>query len=452
MLVTMSQKELNRIPVLQQVCDKLLTQSAAAKLLNLSVRQLQRVLARYLSYGATGIASRKRGMPANNRAPDDLKLQVLALLREKYSDFGPTLATEKLSERHQIMISTETVRHWMIADGLWVPHARRKARVYQPRYRRDCLGELIQIDGSHHDWFEGRASKCCLLVYIDDATGRLMHLRFCETESAFDYMLATREYIDKHGKPVAFYSDKHAVFRVSQAESRRTGTTQFGRVLHDLNIELICANSSQAKGRVERANLTLQDRLIKEMRLESISSIEEANVWLDSFILDFNRRFAKAPKYPKNLHRPVNEQPAELDDIFAWQELRTLSKSLTFQYDKMLYLVEPTEENTRIAGEKIMVYDYPDGTLGFKYGYRMLTYQVFDKLAIVDQGAIVDNKRLGAVLKLAQAQQDERDRDGQRERSKKMPKRRAQARLQEQLRAINPVLANPEEFRASLKR
>jgi len=452
MLVTMSQKELNRIPVLQQVCDKLLTQSAAAKLLNLSVRQLQRVLARYLSYGATGIASRKRGMPANNRAPDDLKLQVLALLREKYSDFGPTLATEKLSERHQIMISTETVRHWMIADGLWVPHARRKARVYQPRYRRDCLGELIQIDGSHHDWFEGRASKCCLLVYIDDATGRLMHLRFCETESAFDYMLATREYIDKHGKPVAFYSDKHAVFRVSQAESRRTGTTQFGRVLHDLNIELICANSSQAKGRVERANLTLQDRLIKEMRLESISSIEEANVWLDSFILDFNRRFARAPKYPKNLHRPVNEQPAELDDIFAWQELRTLSKSLTFQYDKMLYLVEPTEENTRIAGEKIMVYDYPDGTLGFKYGYRMLTYQVFDKLAIVDQGAIVDNKRLGAVLKLAQAQQDERDRDGQRERSKKMPKRRAQARLQEQLRAINPVLANPEEFRASLKR
>jgi len=159
-------------------------------------------------------------------------MKVLTLLRENYSDFGPTLATEKLSERHQISISVETVRHWMIADGLWVPHARRKPRVYQPRYRRECLGKLIQIDGSHHDWFEGRASKCCLLVYIDDATGRLMHLRFCETESAFDYMLATREYIDKPGKPVAFYSDKHTVFRVSQAETRRTGTTQFGRVLH----------------------------------------------------------------------------------------------------------------------------------------------------------------------------------------------------------------------------
>ncbi len=225
MLVTMSHKELNRIPVLQQVCDKLLTQSAAAKLLNISVRQLQRVLARYLSYGAAGIASRKRGMPANNRAPDDLKLQVLALLREKYSDFGPTLATEKLGERHQIMISTETVRHWMIADGLWVPHARRKARVYQPRYRRDCLGELIQIDGSHHDWFEGRASKCCLLVFIDDATGRLMHLRFGETESAFDYIMATREYLEQHGKPLAFYSDKHGIFRVNNDGSTTAGVT-----------------------------------------------------------------------------------------------------------------------------------------------------------------------------------------------------------------------------------
>lgn len=251
---------------------------------------------------------------------------------------------------------------------------------------------------------------------------------------------------------MAFYSDKHVVFRVSQAENRRTGTTQFGRVLHDLNIELICANSSQAKGRVERANKTLQDRLIKEMRLENISGIDEANVWLESFVHDFNQRFAKAPRYPKNLHRPVKDKRLELDDIFAWQELRTLSKSLTFQYDKMLYLIEPTEENTRIAGEKIMVFDYPDGTLGFRYGHRTLTYQVFDKLAVVNQGAIVDNKRLGAVLRLAQLQQDERELEGKRERSKKMPRRRAQARVQEQLRAINPVLTNPEEFRASLKR
>lgn len=452
MLVTMSGKELCRLPVIQAVVEKRLRRRDAASQLKLTERQVQRLMNRFRVSGAAGLTHARRGNPGANRLDDSLRLRIMTLLREKYSDFGPTLAAEKLSERHNIRVSVETLRKWMTADGLWVPHSRRKPRVYQPRYRRDCLGELVQIDGSHHDWFEGRASKCCLLVYMDDATGQLMHLRFCETESAFDYMLATREYLDKHGKPVAFYSDKHAVFRVSQAETRRTGNTQFGRVLHDLNIDLICASSSQAKGRVERANQTLQDRLIKEMRLENITGIEEANAWLETFIKDFNRRFAKAPQYPKNLHRPADESQSELDDIFAWQELRTLSKSLTFQYDKMLYLVDPTEENARIAGEKIMVLDYPDGTLAFKYGYRTLSYQVYDKLAIVDQGAIVDNKRLGAVLKLAQIQQDEREREGKRERSKKMPKRRAQARIQEQLKAINPVLANPEEFRASLKR
>lgn len=234
-----------------------------------------------------------------------------------------------------------------------------------------------------------------------------MHLGFGETESAYDYMLATREYIEKHGKPLVFYSDKHGVFRVNHPNGAKTGTTQFGRLLHDIGVDLICANSPQAKGRVERANQTLQDRLIKEMRLEGIST---------------------------------------------WQETRKLTKSLTFRYDKIIYLVEPTEENSRLAGENIMVYDYPDGTLAFKYGHRSLKYWAFDKLDCIEQGKIVDNKRLGAVLKLAQDKMDELDRQGKREGSKKMPKRRAQARVQEQLRAINPVLVNPEEFRASLKR
>ncbi|EMG3460370.1 TPA: ISNCY family transposase, partial [Klebsiella pneumoniae] len=259
------------------------------------------------------------------------------------------------------------------------------------------------------------------------------------------------EYVEKHGKPLAFYSDKHGIFRVNHAAGSKSGT-QFGRVLHDIGVELICANSPQAKGRVERANKTLQDRLIKEMRLNKISSIEEANAWLETFIVNFNQRFAKTPKYPKNLHRPVAETIVDLDDIFSWQETRKLSKSLTFRYDKMIYLVEPTEENTRIAGENIKVFDYPDGTLAFKYGHRALSYQVFDKLDCIDQGQIVDNKRLGAVLRLAQDKMDELDRNGKRERSTKMPKRRAQARIQEQLRAINPVLVNPKEFRASLKR
>ena len=213
-------------------------------------------------------------------------------------------------------------------------------------------------------------------------------------------------------------------------------------MLYDLAIELICANSSEAKGRVERANQTLQDRLIKEMRLEGITGIEAANAWLATFIADFNSRFSRPAKFPKDLHRPVQESPDELRDIFAWHDVRTVSKSLTFQYDKILYLMDTTEENSRLAGEKIKVLDYPDGTLAFLYGHRSLKCQAFDKLACVDQGQIVDNKRLGT----------ERENEGKRERSKKSPSRKAQVRIQEQLRAINPVLADPSLFVASSKR
>lgn len=188
MLVTMSDKEIHRLPVIQAVCEKRLRRRDAASQLGISERQAQRLINRYRISGAEGLASRKRGRPSNRRLTESLKLRVLTLIRENYSDFGPTLAAEKLRERHDIRLSIETVRNWMTSDGLWVPHARRKSRVYQPRHRRDCLGELIQIDGSHHDWFEGRAPKCCLLAFIDDATGRLMYLRFSESETAFDYM------------------------------------------------------------------------------------------------------------------------------------------------------------------------------------------------------------------------------------------------------------------------
>lgn len=452
MLVTMSEKELSRINIIQSVSEKRLRRRDAAIKLGLSERQVQRLVGRYREMGVAGLAHGLRGKPSNHRLPEFLKLHVLTLIRNHYLGFGPTLASEKLKERHGITISVETLRKWMITDNLWVPHVRRKPRVYQPRNRRDCLGELIQVDGSFHDWFEGRAPKCCLLVFVDDATGQLMHLRFGETESTFDYMLATREYIDKHGKPLAFYSDKHSVFRVNHVNGSVNGGTQFGRVLHDIGIDLICANSPQAKGRVERANQTLQDRLIKEMRLEGINSIEEANAWLDTFIDDFNRRFARPPRNPKNLHRPVTETNKELEDIFAWQEIRKLSKSLTFRYDKIIYLVEPTEENSRLVGEYIMIYDYPDGTLAFKYGERALKCQAFDKLDCIDQGRIVDNKRLGVVLKLAQTQMDELERQGKRARSKAMPKRRAQIRMQEKLRAINLALSKPDTINASPRR
>lgn len=450
MLVTMNDSDINRFKVIQDVCDRRIRRVDAADILDLSVRQVQRLMNRLREFGAVGLTHQARGKPSNNRYPSDYRDTVLKLIRDHYSDFSPTLAREKLFELHSLPVSNETLRSWMIADGLWTPHSQRKPKVYQPRYRRDCLGELVQIDGSHHDWFEGRADKCCLLVFIDDATGRLMNLRFSETESAFDYMLTTREYLNEHGKPVAFYSDKHSIFRVNQEKQKQVGQTQYARVLKELGIELICANSSQAKGRVERVNLTLQDRLVKEMRLQGINTIEEANAWLPYFIADFNRRFAKPAMYPKNMHRKVRETSQELDDIFSWQEIRKLSKSLTFQYDKVVYLIEPNEENTRLVHEHVKVLDYPNGDIAIVYGHRKLAFKIFDKLDHVQQTQIVDNKRLGQVLKFAQQQQEEFERQQKRTRSKKAPQRRAQQRaLQEQLRAINPVLITPETFKAS---
>ncbi|EKA7352539.1 ISNCY family transposase, partial [Vibrio vulnificus] len=386
----MSDKDLSRYKVINDVCERRLRRKDAAQILNLSERQVQRLMNRLRESGAASLVHGARGKPSNNRISSDYRQTILALVRKHYSDFSPTLAREKLIEIHNLPISNEALRQWMIADSLWVPHSQRQPRVYQPRYRRDCLGELIQIDGSHHDWFEGRSQKCCLLVFIDDATGRLMNLRFSETESAIDYMVTTREYLETHGKPLAFYSDRHAVFHNSNKNAvEAKNPTQYGRILKELGIELICANSSQAKGRVERANLTLQDRLIKEMRLQGINTIKEANIWLPYFITDFNQRFAKLANYPKDMHRPIRETSADLDDIFAWQVIRKLSKSLTFQYDQVVYLIENTEENARLVYEHVLILEYPNGDISVRYGHKALKYKIFDKLAKLDQGRVV---------------------------------------------------------------
>jgi len=232
MLLSMSQKELNRADVIRDVCEKRLTQIQASNLLSLTRRQVQRLVNKYRLNGTSGLVSLRRGQPSNRRLPPDFKRNTLDIIKDKYSDFGPTFANEKLLEKHNIKLSSETLRHWMIAEGLWKSRTKPKKKTYQPRYRRESLGELIQIDGSHHDWFEGRSEKCCLLVFIDDATGRLMTLRFSEVESTYDYMNATREYIEQHGKPIAFYSDKHSVFRINKkAPLSGNQMTQYGRAL-----------------------------------------------------------------------------------------------------------------------------------------------------------------------------------------------------------------------------
>ncbi len=205
--------------------------------LGLSRSQVHRLVTAYKHKGAKGLISKRRNRPSNRTLPSSVRELSLALIHEHYVGFDPTLAAEKLRERHELVISKETIRQWMIADGLWLTKAARR-RIYQPRNRRDCLGELVQIDGSMHPWFEERAGKCSFLVFIDDATSRIMHLRFCPSESRFDYMAAVKDYVSAHGKPTAFYSDKHTIFRTPKPANKSTGDqegrTQFGRALHEM--------------------------------------------------------------------------------------------------------------------------------------------------------------------------------------------------------------------------
>ncbi len=287
-------KELDRLQLMTRIAERRLTRRRAANLLGLSERQVQRLYRAFVRDGAAALASRRRGRPSPRRLAAATRDRAVALIRERYADFGPTFAHQKLTEEHAFTLSVETLRGWMIGAGLWVPRVQRARRSYRPRERRACRGEFMQIDGSDHAWFEDRGPRGTLLVYIDDATSELMELCFAEVASTFDYFHATRRYLERHGKPMAFYSDRHSIFHV-QARDRAqggAGLSQFGRALRDLNIDSLCAYSPQAKGRVERANGTLQDRLVKELRLRGISNPTEADAFLPVFMADHNRRFA----------------------------------------------------------------------------------------------------------------------------------------------------------------
>jgi hypothetical protein len=418
----MSDRELTRLEVLRDLDQRRLTTEAAAQLLGLERRQVFRLLKAYRLEGTAGLISKRRGRPSNRRKPEAFRTEALAIIREQYWDFGPTFASEKLREIHGITLGRETLRLWMVEAGLWLDRKQRRKHVHQPRYRRDCVGELVQVDGSEHWWFEARGRQCTLLVFIDDATSRLMHLEFVESESTFAYFQAARAYLEAWGKPVAFYSDKHGVFRVNhEGAIGGDGMTQFGRALHALNIDIICANSSQAKGRVERAHKTLQDRLVKELRLAGARTLAEGNALLPAFMADYNARFAKPPANQKDLHRPLSVGD-DLDDAFAWKEERTLSQALTLQYDKVIFILEPVAQAKAAIGKRVTVVDYPDGRLSIRYKGVELAYRTFDKLRQVPQAAIIENKRLGAALAFIREQQIERAEA----RSMKAPRRRDQ--------------------------
>lgn len=410
-LYIMSERELSRLKIIEDVEAQRMSVVQAANLAGVSRRQMTRLIKSYRTKGAPGLISKKRGQPSNRKYSDGFRDYVLELIRLHYADFGPTLALEKLTEYHELSVSKETLRKWMSGADLWQTRKERRKRVYQPRNRRECFGELIQIDGSHHWWFEDRGPKCALLVYIDDAASKLVHLRFCESENAFDYSHATKAYLAQYGKPLAFYSDKHAVFRTTHASKKdaTTGMTQFGRALSELNIDIICANTPQAKGRVERANKTLQDRLVKEMRLRDISTIKAANAFMPEFIEQYNSKFAKEPHNPKDMHRPFTEHEC-LDGAMCHKEQRTLSHTLTIRYDKVLFILEPSDLSRSLARQRVTICDYPDGRLEIQSPEGVtLPYRTFDKLRSVNRAEVVENKRLGHVLDFIATKQATRE-------------------------------------------
>lgn len=397
-ILPMSQRELSRLEVIQRVCRKTLTQRRAADLLALCVRQVKRLCRSYRREGAAALVSKRRGRPSNHRLPPELLSAARELLRTRYHDFGPTLAREKLSECHGLTLGVETVRQLMIREGLWQVRRARKVVIHQLRERRASYGELVQLDGSPHDWFEGRAERSTLLNFVDDATSRLMHLQFVDAETTFNYFEAVRAYILEHGKPRSFYSDKLGVFRVNMPNPLTgTGLTQFGRAMKELEIELLCAHSPQAKGRVERANQTLQDRLVKELRLRSLSSVEEANAYLPEFIRDYNRRFAVAPRSGEDAHRPLMAGE-DLSRILALVETRVLSKNLTLSYDGRIYQVETKRAAYTMRGARVEVRERSGGVISIEYKGRMLRFSLYQKQER-EQGRVVEPKLIGAALK-----------------------------------------------------
>lgn len=401
----MSGHELRRVEVLSEVLARRRTEVSAAAILGLSTRQTRRLLAAYRDGGGGAMIHKARGRTSNNQLITGIREYVVELVRSRYADFGPSLAAEVLLAKDGVKVSRETLRKWMVEDGLWLSRKQRRS-FHQPRLRRESYGELIQIDGSDHRWFEERGAACSLLVFIDDATGKLMQLRFVPSESTSSYFDCLRGYLNAHGCPVAFYSDKHTVFRINRDAKGGAGMTQFGRALAELNIEIICANSSQAKGRVERVNRTLQDRLVKELRLDDVCDMQAGNQFLPAFMNRFNEKFSVHAAKPEDLHRRISLSHDRLSDILCHREQRHVGQQLTLAYDRKQLILDRSAVSEELGGQYVDVYDFADGRLEVRWKGQVLPYRIFDKDQRVTHTAIVENKRLGHTLALIKAQQD----------------------------------------------
>ncbi len=390
--ISMNTKERERLKVLSRLAEGELSRRIAAKQLQIGERQLRRLVRAYEEEGDKGLISKHRGKKSNNHIADDTKKSILELIRAHYSDFGPTLAHEKLNEVYQLKVSKSTVRLLMIEDKIWQPTRWKAQKVHKCRQRRECFGELIQMDGSYHDWFEGRAPKCCLLVLIDDATSQLTFLKFVEWESIFSYFQCLKEHLKLFGCPLSLYTDRHAIFETTRKTEKNYKDTQFHRAMKELGIELILALSPQAKGRVERVNGTLQDRLVKEMRLAGISSIEEANLFVRDFIKIHNQKFAKKAASPIDAHRSI-ENDIDLDKILCLHHERKITRDLMVNWGGQCYQITELNCRNRLGGKTVLILEDINKDIKIMYEGRCLDFINFKDSVINEKIININNFR-----------------------------------------------------------
>jgi hypothetical protein len=380
-IIGMTQKDLARYQVIKNLIAKLINGTDAAKQLSLSVRQVKRLKNRVAEKGAKGIIHKLRGKESNRKTDPALYQKVKNLIETNYHDFGPTFAHEKLVEIHQLDIGPAATRNLMIREKIWTAKKRKKNRQYRhQRERKASFGEMIQFDGCYHFWFEDRGEEYCLLSGIDDATSKPVKLKIGKSESVMDVFAYWKEYIKQYGKPISIYLDKYSTYKINHknAKDNHELLTQFQRACNELDIELITAHSPQAKGRVERPFSTFQDRLVKDMRLQNISTIEEANEFLENFwAKDYAQRFAVKPKSKTDLHKKLTaKELASLDAIFSVQRVRQVKNDFTVQFKNHWYQLAKEQPVCVRRKEKILIEERLDGTLAMRLRGKYLNFEL----------------------------------------------------------------------------
>jgi len=376
-IIKMSVRELKRLKVVQEAMEKQITQKIAAELLELSERHIRRLVKTVREEGERGIVHRSRGRLSNNRISDKVKAKAVNACKESYRGFGPTLASEKLLEREGIAVSRETMRKWLLEEGLW-QHKRRGSPHRRYRERKECFGEMVQMDGSHHDWLEERGPKLVLMGYIDDATGSTFG-KFYDYEGTIPAMDSFREYVKKYGFPQSVYLDQHSTYKsphqAKEEDRNNMPMSQFERALRELGVKVIHANSPQAKGRVERLFGTLQDRLVKEMRLRGIQIKEEANVFLRSYLPTFNKKFRVPAAKKADLHMPL-PKGLDLDDFLCIKTNRVARNDNTVSLNGRLFQIQES-----VGALYVEIQERLNGALHIKADGKSLKYTEIKPIA-----------------------------------------------------------------------